>query len=80
MSKKQKSQIFSKSVIDKIVSPWSAAILISSINIFFWQLVRTNQSESWDKIIYVTSLLLSLIFVLVRHKIFKQEMELQALL
>lgn len=71
MSKKQKSQLVPTSGLDKVVSPLSAAILIVSINIYCWQLIRTDQSELWDKIIYATSLVLSFILILVGRKIAK---------
>lgn len=64
---KNKKRITSPKIeIDNLVWPLARVLVLVSLNIFFWQLVRTDKSETWDKVIYVTSL--SIAFLLIPIK------------
>ena len=57
-----------KTETDSLVWPLARVLVIVSLNIFFWQLVRSSNSETWDKIIYVTSLGLGFLLIPIKSQ------------
>lgn len=66
MSKKNKRSQTQLNNKDYLLWPFARILTLVSLNIFFWQLVRTNESETWDKLIYATSLLIAFFTTLVK--------------
>ena len=47
-------------LVDNPIARASRIIGLVSINIFIWQILRRSESESWDKLIYLTSAVLGI--------------------